>query len=117
MTSILRRLVAGLLVVVLAGCGAGLALPTDVGLDVLVQEQEAWDGRLVVVQGVVAGTDDPVLHHWVQDEAQNRVALLPDDEAYADLVGATVRVEGRYRFLDDRGRVIEVDRLEVLDGG
>jgi hypothetical protein len=44
------------------------------------------------------------------------VELEPQDLVAAH-VGDLIRVTGRYSFRDDRGRLIEVDDLDVIEPG
>lgn len=99
------------LAVVLLACGA--SGPTAVSLAELVADQERLDGQLVVSEGTVHTYDDP-RHYWIEDDEVNRVELVPH-EVVGELVGARVRVTGRYHYRDDRGRLIEVDDLQVLE--
>lgn len=108
--------VVGILVVAwlaLVGCGAPGG-PQTVSLADLVAAPDDFDGQEVVVEGVVRAFDEP-FHIWIEDPVPNRVELEPLDVA-ADLVGLTVEVRGRFTFADDRGRVIEVQDIEVVDG-
>jgi hypothetical protein len=96
-----------------AGCGPATPdVPTDVALVELVEDQEGYDGEVVTVEGVVRTYDSP-RHHWIEDVDQHRVELEPQD-LVAPHVGDEIRVTGRYSFRDDRGRLIEVDELEVI---
>jgi hypothetical protein len=107
------RLPVAVLVIVLAtACASGPAEPEAVTLADLVAEQDHYDGRVVLTEGTVRTYDSP-RHYWIEDVELHRVELVPDEEV-ADLVGQDVRVIGRFTFADDRGRVIEVQELEVL---
>jgi hypothetical protein len=107
---------AWLTAAVLAGCGGDTgSTPTPVTLAELVEDQHGFDGDLVTVEGTVRSYDAP-LHHWIEDVDQHRVELEPQDLAAAH-VGDRIRVTGRYRFHDDRGRLIEVDDLDVIEPG
>lgn len=80
----------------------------------LVERPGEHDGRAVVTEGVVQSFDEP-LHHWVEDGSQHRVEVIPRQQV-APHVGDRVRVEGRFTAAGgDRGRHIEVERLEVLE--
>ena len=94
-----------------AACSSGAA--TEVDLRVLAEQQEAWDGRVVQVTGVLRTHDAPE-HYWVEDDAQHRVELVPDD-GLAMLVGRRVTARGRFTFREDEGRRIEVDSLVRAD--
>ncbi len=88
-----------------SGCSEDAA--TRVDLDVLVAQQESFDGRRVTTAGVLREFDDP--HHvWIEDEALHRVELRPS-AAFAGRAGEAVEVTGRFSFAADRGRRIEVD--------
>jgi hypothetical protein len=112
-----RRTGAALLVAsVLVGCGGTTSpAPGPVTLAELVEDQHGFDGETVTVEGIVRSYDAP-LHHWVEDADQHRVELEPQD-LVAPHVGDRIRVTGRYTFRDDRGRLIEIDDLEVLEPG
>lgn len=105
-----QLLVAGSL---LAGCAGGPDVPNPVTLAELVVEQDRYDGQLVETEGTVRTYDRP-RHYWIEDEAVNRVELVPAETA-ADHVGARVRVRGRFSFRDDEGRRITVEQLEILE--
>jgi hypothetical protein len=97
---------------VLAPTGCSSA-PAAVPLAELASEQEAWDGREVVVHGTVRSFDDP-LHYWVEDADAHRVELVPHDGLDV-LVGHEVVVEGRFTFREGEGRRLQVARLSRLD--
>lgn len=107
---------AWLTAVVLVGCGGSTpSTPTAVTLAELVADQDGYHGDVVTVEGTVRSYDAP-RHHWIEDPDQHRVELEPQDLVQPH-VGASIRVTGRYSFRDDRGRLIEIDDLEVLDEG
>jgi hypothetical protein len=111
-----RKGTAWLVAALLAGCsGTTSSTPTPVTLAELVEDQHGYDGDLVTVEGTVRSYDAPV-HHWIEDVAQHRVELEPQDLVAAH-VGDLIRVTGRYSFRDDRGRLIEVDDLDVIEPG
>lgn len=97
----------------LAGCAGGPDAPSPVTLADLVVEQDRYDGQMVVTEGTVRTYDHP-RHYWIEDDAVNRVELVPS-EAAADHVGARVRVRGPFTFRDDEGRRITVEQLEILE--
>ncbi len=108
-----RRLLAGLVVILavaVAACSTGV---TRVDLAVLADEQEAWHGRLVEVTGTVQMFDDP-RHHWVEDAEQHRVELVPSAGLDA-LVGRMVTVRGRFTFREGEGRRIEIQEIHTVD--
>jgi hypothetical protein len=93
-----------------SGSGPSRLTPAD-----LTFAQEDYDGRSVETAGVVRrfGPEDGAtrLHYVVEDKAANRVALVGGDPArYVD---RSVVVIGRFRFAEDRGRRIEVERIEI----
>ncbi|MEX1162758.1 MAG: hypothetical protein WEB03_04185 [Nitriliruptor sp.] len=89
--------------------------PVDVAIVELVEDQDALHGRQVTTRGVVRSFDEP-LHHWIEDEDQNRVELTPQ-ELVSPHLGDRIEVTGRYTFRDDEGRRIAIEDLEVLDEG
>ena len=104
--------VVALLALLAAACATGAAAPEPVTLAELVADEERYDGRVVLTEGIVRTHDAP-RHFWIEDDDLHRVELVPQEEV-ADLVGQDVRVVGRFSFADDRGRVIELDELDVL---
>ncbi|HKY76235.1 MAG TPA: hypothetical protein VJS45_08855 [Acidimicrobiia bacterium] len=87
--------------------------PRRVSVAELTASQEAHDGRYVRTEGVVRrfGPEDGALrlHYVVEDDVANRVKLVGADPA--PLVGRAVEVVGRFRFTEELGRFIEVERL------
>lgn len=89
--------------------------PVEATLAELVAKQEDYDGRLVQTGGVVRRFGEAEgatrLHYVVEDEEPNRVALVPNDvaEPYTE---QEVVVVGRFRFSEEEGRSIEVERIE-----
>ncbi len=114
--TILRPLGPAALVAVsllaLASCGQAASDPRVVTLAELVTEQDAHDGSMVITEGIVQTFEQP-RHAWIEDVDQRRVELLPPDPV-EDLEGRRVRVTGRFTFVEDRGRGIEIDNIEVL---
>lgn len=111
-----RRLPAvlfGVAAALLAACGG----PAQVGLTELVHDAPRFDGREIVVQGVVRSFGAPDTrvepHLVIQDANDNRVRLLPDDAAEPH-VGSAVEVTGEFRFNDERGRELTIDTIESL---
>lgn len=95
----------------LAACGP--EQPREVSLADLAFAMAEHDGALVETVGVVRAfteaEDDALRDHFViEDDAQNRVELVPHD-AVAGYVGEQVRVVGR--FTVDDGRLLEVDAI------
>ncbi|MCC5861179.1 MAG: hypothetical protein JJT93_04625 [Gammaproteobacteria bacterium] len=92
----------------LTGCGRE-ELVVGLELELLVEQQANFEGRLVRTRGVVRGHPDP-RHYWLEDAALNRVGLAPA-AAVSDYVGEEVEVVGRFSFARDRGRRIEVQSV------
>lgn len=95
----------------LAGCSRGG--PAEVPLTLLVAEQETYHGRTVRTNGTVAAirdydAGDP--YFVLEDVAQNRVRLVPDETAAAH-EGETVAVTGVFRFQPESGRELQVDDI------
>lgn len=108
----MRTIAALLLAATLSACSADAGSPREVTLAEVVADQEAHDGDVLTLEGVVRSYDAPV-HHWIEDADQHRVELEPQD-LVAPHVGEQIRVTGRYTFQDDRGRLLEIDELEVI---
>lgn len=106
-------LVAGLVAVLLAGCGKEERL-AEVPLPVLANNPAAHDERRVATRGVVRRFEDP-RHYWIEDEDLHRVELFPH-ERIATYLGEAVRVEGRFRFSPTEGRRLMLERVERLSG-
>lgn len=108
-----RALCAGMILLGLAACGdAG-----PVTLAQLTDQQAAFDGSEVVVEGRVAMIDDP-RHYWIEDDDFNRVGLQPPD-AVSDLVGEQVTVQGTFTYSPEAGRSIRVNEITLradIDG-
>lgn len=114
-TNVSFRSMSGLALclIVLAGCG-GEPTPTQLELVDLARFAEQYDGERVSTTGHVRSHPDPE-HYWLEDNDLNRVAVHPDS-AVSSLVGQRVRVVGRFRFSRDKGRAIDADEVDVLDG-
>lgn len=112
--SLWSPLVVAIVGIALLGCAGGPPQPQTVSLAELIAEQDAYDASTVIAEGTVQTYDQP-RHYWIEDAEQHRVELFPH-EVVEDLVGQRIRVTGRFTFRDDRGRGIDVDDLEVLDG-
>ncbi|WP_108446702.1 hypothetical protein [Halomonas denitrificans] len=106
-------LVAGLVAVLLAGCGKQDSV-AEVPLPVLATRPAAHDDTRVATQGVVRRFEDP-LHYWIEDEDLHRVEIFPH-ERIAPYLGEAVRVEGRFRFSRAEGRRLTLERVERLSG-
>jgi hypothetical protein len=112
LTELKTVVLLALAAVVLSACGAGGSGAQEVTIAELVEDQEGYDGDLVVVEGVVHRYDDP-LHYWLEDDAVNRVEVEPHG-AVEERVGESVRVRGEYHFRPDQGRVITIAELEPI---
>lgn len=116
-----RRWLAVLAIVVAAAAAGWLLIGDGSGGGVtsltpgaLTSAAEDYDGDRVRTAGVVRrfGPEDGAtrLHFVIEDENQNRVGLIGGDPAAH--IGRTVVVVGTFRFAPDRGRWIEVERIE-----
>ena len=80
----------------------------------LVVNHEGYDGRRVETAGVVRrfGAVDGAtqLHYVVEDQQANRVAIVPNNVAER-YTGQQVRVVGSFRFSEQEGRRIEIERI------
>ena len=81
----------------------------------LVTNQEGYDGRRVETTGIVrrfgAAEGATRLHYVVEDQQTNRVAILPNDVAER-YTGQEVTVVGSFRFTEQEGRSIEIERID-----
>jgi hypothetical protein len=110
----LRRVTAAVVAVLaVASCGG----PAQVTLEELAFDTPAHEGNEVVTVGTVVEftEDDGAIerHIVIEDEAHNRVELLPLEEA-EPFIGARVEVTGRFEFDPERGRAIEVTEIREL---
>ncbi len=96
----------------LVGCAPGRRAPEPVDLADLVADPDRYLGEVVIVEGVVRAHDDPA-HAWIEDEVPHRVGLEPL-AAVDDLLGQVVRVVGRFDVVDEGGRVLEVEQVQVV---
>ena len=104
-----RWLFMSVFVLALNGCTRE---PTDLTLLQLARQQIAYDGRKVTTEGILRTHPSP-RHYWIEDADLNRVEL-EHAAALQQWVGARVRVQGRFRYADDRGRRIEVEQIVAL---
>ena len=99
----------------LGGCGDEPAAPVGATVAELVVNQEGYDGRRVETAGVVRrfGPADGAtrLHYVVEDQLSNRVAIVPNDVAER-YTGQPVTVVGSFRFSEQDGRTIEIERID-----
>lgn len=112
--AVLSLLLAAVTPLLLSACSDESG-PVEATLAELVAKQEDHDGRLVQTGGLVRRFGEAEgatrLHYVVEDEEANRVALVPNDiaERYTE---QEVVVVGRFRFSEEEGRSIEVERIE-----
>lgn len=116
----LIRLIALFLIAIpgpplLGGCGDEPEAPVRATLVELVTNQEGYDGLSVKTSGVVRRFGAPQgttrLHYVVEDEQANRVAIVPNDIAER-YTGQAVTVSGVFRFSQQDGRSIEIERID-----
>lgn len=89
-------------------------------LEDLASEMDAYDGQEVTTHGLVSefDEDDGALarHFVVQDAEDNRVQLLPDEQAEPH-VGSMVEVVGEFELDPQRGRLLHVESIEAVSDG
>lgn len=99
----------------LGGCGDESAVPVGATVAELVVNQEGYDGRRVETAGVVRqfGPAEGAtrLHYVVEDQQSNRVSIAPNDVAER-YTGQYVTVVGSFRFSEQEGRGIEIERID-----
>ena len=100
------------LVLALGGCAIGEA-PEDVALAELAAQPALYDGRVLRLRGLVRSFDAP-RHYWLEDEYVNRVGLHPA-ELIAPHLDRRIAVVGRYSFSRERGRQLQIIRIEAYD--
>lgn len=104
--------VAGAVVAItLAACGSGGI--RDVALAELVADESEYAGDTVRLKGTVVGFENPE-HYVIEDANSNRVEIVPI-ERIAEYVGMDVEVTGRFSFSEDRGRVLDLDAVTVIE--
>lgn len=105
-----RLLTVAAVAILLAACGG-----RTVALSDLAVEMDRYDGEDVTTRGVVVelggGDADYERYFVIQDRDQNRVRLLPDEEA-EPYAGAPVEVAGTFEFDPDQGRLLHIDTIE-----
>lgn len=92
---------------VLPACDGREAI--EVPLAQLVAQQAAYDGRTVVVVGMLRSHPEPE-HYWIEDDGYNRVELAWGDDL-APYLGRRLAVRGLFRYEPDEGRRIDVEYL------
>lgn len=107
-------------IVALAVLTAALALlstacggdPVEASLADLARDQDRFSGKAVITSGRVIRFEGPSGDYYVlQDQDQNRVALIPRERA-APFNGASVRVSGTFDLKERFGRVIEIRTID-----
>ena len=98
-----------ILALVIAGCGERDA--QEVSLAALVAAQQDFDGRRVIVNGTLRTFDEP-RHYWIENEKPERVALTGAGDLSAR-VGEDIEVHGRFHYDRQKGRRVEVSKVEV----
>ena len=87
--------------------------PAQVPLQVLADQQEEYDGRVVSTDGVVVPIEDrpgSEAYFVLEDEANNRIRLHPDSVAREHLHESVV-VTGEFRFNPEAGRELHIDSI------
>ena len=100
-----------ILAVVLSACGSGTS---EVSLEVLADEQDRYDGRVVSTQGrVIPIEDSPGAEQYfvLEDSAGNRVRALPD-ALVRPHARESVAVSGTFRFDPSAGRELHIATIE-----
>lgn len=112
----MRPLLLALALVALALLAVACQGGGAVDLADLAMDAERYDGRDVTVRGTVVAfdTEDGAMerHVVIEDEASNRVELLPIEVAEPH-VGDDVEVTGTFSFDPERGRAIEVSSISA----
>ena len=108
----IKLLMTFAITLLLVGCGA--SVPVKTTLSALTEVQKDFDGKQVIVSGILRTFDTP-RHYWIENEALDRVALLEGTINLAPLVSQTVTVRGMFRYDSEAGRRIEVDELVALN--
>lgn len=104
--------VVSLSTLVLSAC-EGSKAPLEISLAELAARPAAYDGRVLRVRGTVKGFHDP-RHYWLEDDALNRVGLLPE-ERIAPHLGRQVTVLGQFSYTRKTGRRLRVGTVEPYD--
>ncbi len=82
----------------------------EVPLGFLVLHSGAYQGKTLVVEGVVHHLEEPE-HFWLEDGHYNRVGLSPSTKV-EDYLGERVQVIGRFQSSSDLGRKLQVQAIE-----
>ena len=97
-----------------ASCSDASEDPVRASLAELVAEQENYEGRRVQTVGVVRRFGEAEgatrLHHVLEDQQANRVALIPNHVAERH-AGQKVVVVGSFQFSERDGRSIQIERI------
>lgn len=87
----------------LAACG-----PASHTLADLAAHQESYDGKVISTTGTVRAFHDATgTYYVIEDAAANRVLVKPAS-LFADRVGQTITVTGRFNLTTTEGRVLTV---------
>ena len=93
--------------------GYGASVPVKTTLSALAEVQKDFDGKQVIVSGILRTFDTP-RHYWIENDVLDRVALEGTINLLP-LVSQTVTVRGTFRYDSEAGRRIEVDEFVALD--
>ena len=104
---LVKLLTAFVITLIVAGCNE--PAPVNTTLSALSEVQKDFDGRPVIVSGILRTFDMP-RHYWIENDALDRVAIEGTINL-GPLVSQTVTVTGVFRYDSERGRRIEVDEL------
>ena len=107
----IKLLMTFAITLLLVGCGA--SVPVTTTLSALTEVQKDFDGKQVIVSGILRKFDTP-RHYWIENDALDRVALEGTINL-APLVSQMVTVRGMFRYDSEAGRRIEVDELVAMD--
>ena len=107
----IKLLMTFAITLLLVGCGA--SVPVKTTLSALTEVQKDFDGKQVIVSGILRTFDTP-LHYWIENDSLDRVALEGKINL-APLVSQTVTVRGMFRYDSEAGRRIEVDEFVALE--
>ena len=104
-------LLTALCLVALLGCGQ--PSPRPVALSDLAANAASYKGQQLRLEGTVQFFSPPA-HAWIEDNALNRVELLPLD-AVSEYVGQQVSVTGTFDVGDGRGRRLRVEQITPIE--
>ncbi len=109
----MARVLGTFLVVALVASCSGSTVP----LERLVNRQDRYTGQVVTTGGTVSSFQEPdgTTSYILEDDAQNRVLLLPAETAATHL-GQSVEVTGLLDFDPVRGRTLTVQSWKQPSG-